>query len=105
MDAFCLRTNSQQDLQSRQDKLRQLLDATSVEKQRLDQLRQSLGEQVDVLSSENLRFQAANSELQQQRDRLEDEKEELTREKDKQNKEKIRRLGTCYMLLSKSMSL
>lgn len=85
-----IRVRNQQDALRGQDRLRGNLDLASSERSQLERVRQTLNEQIDELTAEGQKLQAANTELMRQRDTLEDEKEDIGKDKERQVKENER---------------
>ena len=78
------------DMQHHRDRLKIMLETTNNEKQQLERVRQNMFDQIESMTMENQKLQAANSDLQRQRDQLEDEKEDVFKDKERQYKENER---------------
>ena len=81
---------TEQDTLHTLERMKNQLDMSRTEKSQLERVRLSLTEQIDQLTVENQKLQAANSEAQRQRDTLEDEKEDVTKDKQRISKENER---------------
>ena len=86
----CFRRRTEQDTLHTLERIKNQLDMVRAEKSQLERMRLSLSEQIDQLTIENQKLQAANAEAQRQRDVLEDEKEDVTKDKQRINKENDR---------------
>ena len=81
---------TEQDTLHTLERIKNQLDMVRAEKSQLERMRLSLSEQIDQLTVENQKLQAANTEAQRQRDVLEDEKEDVTKDKQRISKENDR---------------
>jgi len=84
------RMRSGRGLQHQVDHLNSLLESAAAERQKSEQLRRGLVDQLDSMTSEHQRLQATNCELQRQRDVLDDERNDLQIDLERQQKENER---------------
>jgi len=84
------RLRSSGELQRQVDRLKTLLECESVERDKSEQVRRGLMDQLDSLTSELERLQAAHSELRRQWDQLEDEKSDVCNDLERQQKDNER---------------
>lgn len=85
-----LRLRSSHELQQQVDHLKSSLESAAANRQKLEQLRRGVEDQLETVTAEHHRLETASSELRRQKDLMEDEKSELLKDVERQDRENER---------------